>query len=110
MATAALAPSGAGAQSRPPLTRIAFGSCADQARPQPIWDAVLAYRPNLFIFTGDNVYGDFSSADGANLRRAYDLASGIAGYSPCHGVCGRVAGGGRVQDHGTRRAGTCGRH
>lgn len=81
MATAALAPSGAGAQARPPLTRIAFGSCADQAKPQPIWDAVLAYRPNLFIFTGDNVYGDFSSADGANLRRAYDLASGIAGYS-----------------------------
>ena len=41
-----------------PLTRIAFGSCAYQERPQPIWAAVIAYRPELFIFAGDNVYGD----------------------------------------------------
>ena len=40
------------------LTRIAFGSCADQERPQPIWEAILAYQPQLFIFAGDNVYGD----------------------------------------------------
>ncbi len=40
------------------LTRIAFGSCADQERPQPIWEAILAYEPQLFIFAGDNVYGD----------------------------------------------------
>jgi alkaline phosphatase D len=33
-----------------PLTRIAFGSCADEEKPQPIWDAVLAYDPELFIF------------------------------------------------------------
>ncbi len=43
-----------------PLTRIAFGSCANQDQPQPIWDAVLAYRPELFMFMGDNVYGDVS--------------------------------------------------
>jgi len=42
----------------PPLTRIAFGSCADEEKPQPIWDAILAYRPQLFVFAGDNVYGD----------------------------------------------------
>ncbi|QRM29064.1 alkaline phosphatase D family protein [Microvirga sp. VF16] len=41
-----------------PLTRIAFGSCADEEKPQPIWDAVLAYQPQLFLFAGDNVYGD----------------------------------------------------
>lgn len=81
MAAAALAPSAVGAQGCPPLTRIAFGSCAHQAKPQPIWDAVLAYKPNLFIFMGDNVYGDFNSPDATNLRRAYDLASGIAGYT-----------------------------
>jgi len=59
MAAAALAPVSAGAQGRLPLSRIAFGSCADQVKPQPIWDAILAYRPELFIFAGDNVYGDF---------------------------------------------------
>ena len=46
------------AQSAPPLTRIAFGSCAHQERPQLIWEAVLQYRPELFLFLGDNVYGD----------------------------------------------------
>lgn len=81
MAAAALSPSAVRAQGRPPLTRIAFGSCADQAKPQPIWDAVLAYKPDLFIFAGDNVYGDFNSADGANLRRAYGLTSEVPGYS-----------------------------
>ena len=40
------------------LTRIAFGSCAEQHKPQPIWDAVQAARPELFVFLGDNVYGD----------------------------------------------------
>lgn len=40
------------------ITRIAFGSCAEQNKPQPIWDAVLAAQPQLFLFLGDNVYGD----------------------------------------------------
>jgi alkaline phosphatase D len=81
MAAAALAPATLAAQGRPPLSRIAFGSCADQAKPQPIWDAIMAYRPDLFIFAGDNVYGDFNTADAANLRRAYELAETIPGYS-----------------------------
>ena len=51
-----------------PLTRIAFGSCADEEKPQPIWKAVLAYQPELFLFTGDNVYGDVR--DGKNLPDA----------------------------------------
>src|SRR5215475_13058805 len=80
MAAAALAPASLAAQGRPPLARIAFGSCADQAKPQPIWDSILAYHPDLFIFAGDNVYGDFNSADADNLRRAYELAGTIPGY------------------------------
>src|SRR5271155_3401521 len=81
MAAAALAPASLAAQGHPPLSRIAFGSCANQDKPQPIWDAILAYRPELFIFAGDNVYGDFNSEDAGNLKRAYELARGIAGYT-----------------------------
>jgi alkaline phosphatase D len=40
------------------LRRVAFGSCANQDKDQPIWDAVNAVEPDLFIFLGDNVYGD----------------------------------------------------
>ena len=69
------------AQEPAPLTRIAFGSCAHQGKPQPIWDAVLDYRPELFIFAGDNVYGDVTSAAMAELRQAYARAATIAGYA-----------------------------
>ena len=53
------------------LSRIAFGSCADQRKSQPIWNAVLSAEPNLFIFMGDNVYGDVSSAAVTELKDAY---------------------------------------
>ncbi|MBX9945591.1 MAG: alkaline phosphatase family protein [Reyranella sp.] len=71
----------AGAAQPTPLSRIAFGSCADQDQPQPIWDAILAWRPDLFIFAGDNVYGDFRTADAAALKRAYATAATVPGYA-----------------------------
>ena len=70
------------------LTRIAFGSCAHQDKPQPIWDAILAARPELFVFAGDNVYGDAygpqAAADDGSLpvlRAAYAKAAGIPGLA-----------------------------
>lgn len=59
-------------------TRIGFGSCARQTKPQPIWDAVLAARPELFIFLGDNVYGD--TRDMAVLEAQYRLLAGKPGF------------------------------
>lgn len=52
-----------------PLTRIAFGACGRQNKPQPIWDAIAAAQPELFLFIGDCVYGD--TADPAVLRAKY---------------------------------------
>ncbi|XP_045786345.1 uncharacterized protein LOC123881666 [Trifolium pratense] len=40
------------------VSRIAFGSCSNQSAPQPIWDAVLDFNPQIFILLGDNIYGD----------------------------------------------------
>lgn len=40
------------------LTRIAFGSCANQDKDQPIWEAIFAAKPDLFVFLGDNIYAD----------------------------------------------------
>ena len=50
-------------------TRVAFGSCARQERPQPIWDAICARDPDLFVFLGDNVYGN--TRDMTVLRDQY---------------------------------------
>ncbi len=53
-----------------PHLRIAFGSCAKQSKPQPIWATVRAARPDLFLFLGDNLYADARDAD--TLRRRYE--------------------------------------
>lgn len=41
------------------VTRIAFGSCAKQWEAQPIWRAVVGAKPDLFLFIGDAIYGDW---------------------------------------------------
>lgn len=41
--------------------QVAFGSCGHQAKPQPILDMVVAQDPDLFIYLGDNIYGDTES-------------------------------------------------
>lgn len=38
--------------------RIAFGSCAHQNKPQPVLATVSGKKPDLFIYLGDNIYGD----------------------------------------------------
>ncbi len=45
------------------VSRIAFGSCLYQDRPQPIWQAVLAAQPEMFIFLGDNVNKDTTNLE-----------------------------------------------
>lgn len=49
--------------------RVAFGSCAKQSKPQPIWRSVAAARPDLFLFLGDNLYAD--ARDAETLRQRY---------------------------------------
>jgi len=60
------------------LTRIAFGSCAKQSLDQPIWEAVVAAKPDLFIFLGDNIYGD--SRDMAVFRDKYAQLAAKPGF------------------------------
>ncbi|MFM8809634.1 MAG: alkaline phosphatase D family protein, partial [Chthoniobacterales bacterium] len=70
---------GVSLQAEEPLSRIAFGSCANEHRPQPIWKAINETKPQLFIFMGDNVYVD--SADPAKLKESYDLLAEIPGVA-----------------------------
>lgn len=60
------------------LTRIGFGSCARQDKDQPIWDRVNAWRPDLFVFLGDNIYGD--TEDMAVMRAKYDQLAAKPGF------------------------------
>ena len=65
--------------------RIAFGSCAEGAVPQPIWEAVLAADPDLFIFLGDNIYGD--TRDPAVLSAKYAQFAAQPGFRR---LCDRI--------------------
>lgn len=68
-----------------PLTRIAFGSCATQERPQPIWDAVLACRPQLLLLLGDNIYADTQDMD--VMRRKYAKLAAMPGFQALRRAC-----------------------
>lgn len=50
---------------------IAFGSCSRQSLPQPLWDDIVAEKPDLWIWLGDNIYGDSENMD--TLRAKYAL-------------------------------------
>ncbi|XP_020572992.1 uncharacterized protein LOC110019599 isoform X1 [Phalaenopsis equestris] len=85
------------------VSRIAFGSCANQSAPQPIWNAIIDFNPQLFIWLGDNIYGDnrrpirvfgreatigpwkntprFFPSEESEMRRRYQLAKAQPGYS-----------------------------
>ena len=72
-----------------PLSRISFGSCAKQDQPQPIWEAIVAGQPELFVFLGDNIYGD--SPDMDVLRGKYSLLNEQPGFKKLRQACPVVA-------------------
>ncbi len=72
-----------------PLSRISFGSCAKQDQPQPIWEAIVAGQPELFVFLGDNIYGD--SPDMDMLRAKYAMLNEQPGFKKLRQVCPVVA-------------------
>lgn len=51
------------------ISKIAFGSCGHQNHPLPIFNRIVEHHPDLFIFLGDNIYGDTKSMD--TLRADY---------------------------------------
>lgn len=68
-----------------PLSRIAFGSCAKEANPQPIWESIVAAEPDLFLFIGDNIYGD--SMEVGVLREKWGKLGAKPGYQKLKQTC-----------------------
>lgn len=63
-------PGNSDAGSAKNVSTFAFGSCSDQKRPQPLWDDIVAQHPQVWIWLGDNIYGDSESMD--TLKAKYD--------------------------------------
>ena len=60
------------------ITTLAFGSCNRQDMPQPLWKPILADQPDLWIWMGDNIYGDSPNRD--TLKAKYDRQNAVADY------------------------------
>ena len=61
------------------IATIAFGSCANQDLPQPIWEDVLEKRPEVFAFLGDNIYAMQFSREAA--AAAYAKLNSVAAFA-----------------------------
>ena len=68
---------------------IAFGSCAREDRAQPIWQQIVAQRPDLFLFIGDNVYADIpdSPRTVGDIAAAYRELDAKLGYRKLRQTC-----------------------
>ena len=69
--------------------RISFGSCADQQRPQPILAQVTARAPDLFVYLGDNIYGD--TEDMQVLRDKYSQLAAKPEFQALRRSCPTLA-------------------
>lgn len=67
------------------LHRIAFGSCASQNKNQPIWKAIVAARPDLFLMIGDNIYAD--TEDMAVMSAKYAELAAKPGFQKLRDAC-----------------------
>ena len=55
------------------IFKISCGSCLTQEKNQPIWESILREKSDIFIFMGDNVYGDNKNNGGLDLlKKAYE--------------------------------------
>lgn len=57
------------------LTTVAFGSCNRQDEPQPMWEPILANDPDLWIWLGDNIYGDTDDMQAMKVMYAEQKAN-----------------------------------
>ena len=59
-------------------TKIAFGSCSQEYKPLPIYNNIVSHRPDLFLFLGDNIYGDTKNMD--TLKNKYQRLASKQSY------------------------------
>lgn len=60
------------------IDKIYFGSCGKEYKAMPIFNAIAADNPDLFIFLGDNIYGD--TEDMNVLQKKYQMLGKHEGF------------------------------
>lgn len=88
--------------AEPVVSRLAFGSCCHQDRPIPILERVAQFEPDVWIWMGDNVYGD--TRDMGELAAKYDKLFSNKDYAKLRANC-TVIGTWDDHDYGENDAG-----
>ncbi|MBX9737842.1 MAG: alkaline phosphatase family protein, partial [Phycisphaerales bacterium] len=80
---------------------IAFGSCARERKPQPIWSQIISAKPDLFLMIGDNHYADVWEKDGKmgmrpvekieRIDEAYAALAAVPGFTELRSQCPMMA-------------------
>jgi alkaline phosphatase D len=84
------------------LRRIAFGSCNDQGDDQPLWTNIRQHDPDLWVWLGDNIYGD--TRDMSVLQAKYERQQSNASYQQLVAAT-RIVGTWDDHDYGANDAG-----
>jgi alkaline phosphatase D len=75
------------AQNKSPKTlqTIAFGSCSHEDDSVHLWTDIVALKPDLWIWMGDNIYGD--TQDMALMKHKYNIQKSNAEYQQLLKTC-----------------------
>lgn len=81
------------------VSKIAFGSCNMHDKPQPVWDGIVAYKPDVWIWAGDVVYADtmvlpfyWIASPEKEIRSRYETQKERPEYKRLLEICDNVLG------------------
>ncbi len=72
------------------ITKISFGSCFNpREKHSSIFDGIIQHQPDVFIFLGDNIYGDTNDME--VLKKKYAELEAVDGYRNLRESCKLIA-------------------
>ncbi|PJJ48115.1 alkaline phosphatase D family protein [Hymenobacter chitinivorans] len=88
---------------QPKVLTLAFGSCNRVELPQPLWPVIAADKPDVWLWLGDNIYGDTN--DMQVLKRKYDAQFNLPAYQQFRRQVPTIIGTWDDHDYGRNDAG-----
>lgn len=85
LSSCCLAQDAADSTNSNPISRLLFGSCAQETNPIPIFKTIVGHKPDLFVFLGDNIYGD--SNEMSVLKAKYVMLGRNADFAQLMTTC-----------------------
>lgn len=103
------------AAAEPPVAvrHIAFGSCADQDKPLPIFETIAAARPDVMLFLGDTMYADLDRSVEVTpqvIREKYAQLQQLPSFQKLKAACPRFLGTWDDHDYGINDSGAEWKH